>query len=140
MSVPQWPTDLPRPNRQGYSAQNRDPRLRKNADAGPSGYHRRYSSVARTVGLSFDLSRSEKAVFDKFHNVTTGFGHKPFLMPDPTTDGWPLLDSTGAPVLTTDMQPLLISAQWLCLFGDNPPSETIRGLEFVISFSVEVMP
>ncbi|MAU43772.1 MAG: hypothetical protein CMP09_02820 [Yangia sp.] len=61
-------------------------------------------------------------------------------MPDPVTDGWPLLHETGVPLLYEDGTPILMSAQWLCVFGDEPPSETLRGMTFTKSFSVWVMP
>ncbi len=140
MTLPIWPTSLPKPNRQGYQAQSQDPRLRKNNDTGPTGYRRRWSSVSKTVGLIIDVTRSEKAVFDNFHAQTTAFGTKPFWMPDPVTDGWPMLGADGIPILAADGSPLLLSARWLCLFGQSTPSEAVKGVRFIISFSVEVMP
>jgi hypothetical protein len=140
MSIPIWPIEIPKPTRQGYSAQNQDPRLRKNADTGPTGYRRRWSSVARTVNLTVIVSRSGKATFDRFYNDTTAHGHKPFYLPDPVTDGWSLFSDNNVQLLTDDDRPITLAAQWLCLFGDSTPTETIKGLEFVISFSVEVMP
>lgn len=140
MSVLTWPSSLPRPLRSGYQAQNADPRLRKQADAGPPGFRRRYSSVARGLSLSVVLSRSEKAQFDRFYEQDTRHGSLPFWMPDPVTDGWPMLTESGAYVLTESGQPILLSKQLLCLFGDEPPVETIQGMSFTIGFSVWVMP
>lgn len=140
MTLPSWPAALPRPNRQGYQASIDDPRLARAREAGPPGYRRRWSSVARQVALVIDLSRTKKAVFDQFYEITTGFGSMPFWMPDPVTDGWPMLSAGGLPVLTGDGAPLLMSGQWLCLFGATPPVETILALEFRIAFSVSVMP
>ncbi|QEW21228.1 hypothetical protein LA6_003436 [Marinibacterium anthonyi] len=99
-----------------------------------------YSSVARQVSLAIECSRAQKAVFDQFFEETTGFGALPFTMPDPTTDGWPLLADDGAPLLTTAGQPILLARQWLCLFGRETPQETLRGVTFRIAFSVSVMP
>ena len=62
------------------------------------------------------------------------------LRHNPVTDGWPLLHETGAPLLYEDGTPILMSAQWLCIFGDEMPSETLRGMTFTKSFSVWVMP
>ncbi|MBR26590.1 MAG: hypothetical protein CML46_06570 [Rhodobacteraceae bacterium] len=136
-----WPADLPRPNRDGYQVGIEDPRLRKSAETGPPGWRRRWSSVARSVSLTVDLSRSQKAVFDQFHEEAAGYGALPFEMPDPVTDGWPLLTADGAPVLTSGGAPVLLAARWICLFGATPPVETlVRPLTFRKSFDVWVMP
>jgi len=126
--------------RQGFQGQWDDPRLRKNAANGPPGYRRRYSAVARQVALTIDVPRLGKGVFDQFFEETTAMGSLPFNMPDPTTDGWPLLTSGGVPVLTGGGLPILLARQWVCLFGAEPPVETIQGVRFRIAFSVSVMP
>lgn len=112
----------------------------KSASNGPPGYRRRYSSAARQVGLTISVYRWQKAVFDQFFEETTRFGSLPFSMPDPVTDGWPALSTDGMPLLTTGGQPILLARQWICLFGQDMPSDTIRGVKFQISFSVSVMP
>lgn len=140
MTTLTWPASLPRPLRNAYQAANADPRLRKQSEAGPPGFRRAYSSVARSVSLSVVLSRAEKALFEQFHETDTQHGTLPFWMPDPTTDGWPMLDGAGNQVLHESGQVILLSANWLCLFGDEPPSETLQGMSFTISFSIWVMP
>ncbi|MBP1852681.1 hypothetical protein [Rhizobium halophytocola] len=101
---------------------------------------RRFSSVSKPVSLSIFVDRNGKAIFDNFYDDTTAGGSRPFLMPDPTTDGWALLASDGGPLLAGDGTPLLIAGEWLCLFGQAMPSESIKGVYFRIAFSVEVMP
>lgn len=140
MTVLTWPSELPRPLRDRYQAQATDPRLKRAQDAPIPGYRKQYSQVAQGVQLSLVLSRAQKAVFDSFYRDACGFGTTPFRMPDPVTDGWPLLHETGVPLLYEDGTPILMSAQWLCIFGDEPPSETLRGMTFTKSFSVWVMP
>ncbi|TMV09816.1 hypothetical protein FGK63_01730 [Ruegeria sediminis] len=140
MTVPVWPSELPRPTRPGWQGQYSDPRLKKSGDAGPPGYRRRWSSVARAVQLTVQLSRSQKATFDTFFEYDTRMGVLPFWMPDPTTDGWPMLTEIGTPVLDGAGNPVLLSAQWLCLFGSEMPVERIVGVEFHYSFPVWVMP
>ena len=140
MSLAVWPADLPKPQRDGFQVQIADPRKRKAAETGPPGYRRRWSSVARNVALSIDVTRSGKAVFDTFYDDETRMGSLPFQMPDPLTDGWALLDATGKAVLTEEGAPILLSEQWLCLFGDETPVQSARGNRFVIAFSVTVMP
>lgn len=139
MTVPIWPTELPKPTRDGYEAARGDSRLRRSSEAVP-GYRRRFSAEARPVSLSINVPRSLKAVFDNFYDVTTAGGTLPFYMPDPITDGWPLIGSDGRPVLTDGDLPVLMSAQWLCLFGDEAPVDKISGVRFDIAFSVAVMP
>jgi hypothetical protein len=138
--IMEWPTALPRPERNTWQLQPQDARRKRQPDAGPPSYRRRFSSVARNVTMSVLLSRSEKAIFDQFFHETCAEGSQLFYMPDPTTDGWPMLTSDGVPVLTGDGQPLLLSARWLCAWGDQMPTETLQGLEFRKTFSVVVLP
>lgn len=140
MSVPHWPADLPRPRRAGYQAQTIDPRLKRKAETGPPSYRRRWSATVRTVTLTLKVSRAQKAVFDRFIDEVIEQGSTPFYMPDPTTDGWPVLADGGAPLLTGTGAPLLMAARWLCLLGDDMPRETIQGTRFLITLTVLVMP
>ncbi|WP_102226925.1 hypothetical protein [Acidimangrovimonas sediminis] len=140
MTVPSWPSELPKPTRSDWQGQYDDPRLKRARDTGPPGYRRRWSSVARQVSLAIIIPRALKQVFDTFFAETTAFGSLPFWMPDPTTDGWALLSADGTPILNGAGAPLLLSARWLCLFGDQLPVETVKGPEFKIAFSVSVMP
>ncbi len=139
MSVPVWPVELVCFERSSYQAQRANSRLAKQGN-GPTGYRRRFSSVPRLVSYSIDVPRSLKAAFDNFYELTTGDGALPFWMPDPVTDGWPMLTSDGQPILDIDGAPILLSKMDLCLFGQETPVETIKANRFVISFSVQVMP
>lgn len=141
MSYPNWPVELVQFERSGWQSQRQDARRRRQGDAGPPAWRRRFSSVARTVGLSLVTDRNGKAVFDRFYEETVDFGSKLFWMPDPSTDGWPILTNRGIPLLTGAGVPLTMSARWLCSFGDEPPVETIIGdRDFRLAFSVFVMP
>jgi len=140
MTLPAWPAELPRPMRSGYQAQNMDPRIRRSGETGPPSYRRRYSSVARRVALVIDVPRALKATFEIFHEQVLSHGALPFTMPDPTTDGWPLLMSDGTPVLTAGGVRILLARQWVCLFGEEPPVEQVIGVRFRLEFGVVVMP
>lgn len=140
MTIPTWPASLPKPERKTWSRSPLEARVKRQTEAGPPGYRRRFSSIAKPVALSIVVSRAGKAVFDQFYEETTAFGGRPFHMPDPTTDGWALLDGAGRPMLTEGGQPILMSAMWLCLFGDDVPKESIEGVNFRMAFSVMVMP
>ena len=150
MSYPTWPKSLVQFERSGWQSQTQEARRRWQGDAGPPAWRRRFSSVARIVTLALVTDRNGKAIFDRFFEEDCDFGSRLFWMPDPATDGWGLLRSTGAPLLVarpvtagparTDI-PLTMSARWLCSFGDDPPVETMVGdSEFRKSFSVVVMP
>lgn len=141
MTTPVWPDTLPRPERQSWQSQLQDARQKRQSEAGPPGYRRRFSSVARLIQLSVVLDRTQRTVFDQFYEETCAFGSSFFYMPDPTTDGWPLTTEAGEPLLTGAGEPLLASARWLCLWGDSVPVETIVGqIEFRKAFSIVVMP
>ena len=144
MSYPVWPSSLPRPERDTWSAVPQDARQKRRSDAGPKGYGRRFSSAARTVRLSMLLSRDEKGAFERFFREDIAQGAGLFWMPDPTTEGWPLLTSEGQPLLISggaqDGMPILMAGRWLVTIGDELPSEAVVGVRFRLSFSVEVMP
>ena len=139
MTAPTWPASLRKPTRNDFQSQRQDGRLKKR-NGGAPGYRRRFSSTAKGVSLMVNMSRADKAVFDDFYDSVTASGALPFYMPDPLTDGWPLLSSDGQPILDGNDSPILLAGQWLCLFGDEPPIETLVGNRFDISFSVWVMP
>jgi len=135
-----WPETLPRPERDSWQKQPQDARRKRQSDAGPPAYRRRFSSVAKMVTLSVLLSRDEAALFDTFFHQDCAEGSLLFTMPDPTTDGWEMLSSEGETLLDGDGDALLLSATWLCAWGDTMPTETLVGIEFRKSFSVVVMP
>ncbi len=139
--TPSWPSELPKPTRKGFRAQNADTRRNRETDAGPPRYGRRYSSVIRTVSLQMAMSRHQKQIFDFFLEETLMHGVSPFWMPDPISDGWPLATEQGEQLLSPDGAPLLMASRWLCLMGEETPlTGPLKGLEFPVSFSVVVMP
>lgn len=139
MSVPIWPKALPNPQRKTYKAQRAEGRLAKQS-GGPIGYRRRFSSMPTLVSLAIDVPRSLKAIFDEFYDVTTEGGTKTFWMPDAVTQDWPMLAQDGAYLQNSEGRVLLLAKTDLCIFGDQPPVETIQGNRFVINFAVQVLP
>lgn len=135
-----WPTDLPRPERNTWQARPQDARRKRQNEAGPPSYRRRFSSVAKLISLSVVLTRNQKAVFDRFFHEDCADGSEFFYMPDPTTDGWALLTESGQPIFVEPGVPLLLSERWLCAWGDDLPTETVEGIEFRKAFNVVVMP
>ena len=141
MTTPVWPQTLDRFERPGWQVQPQDSRQRRSNEAGPPGYRRRFSAVAKQVSLSIILTRDEKAVFDRFHEEDCAHGSRVFWMPDPSTHGWPLLAGSGQQLLTATGAPLQLGARWLCAWGDPPPTEAIVGqVQFRKTFSVWVLP
>lgn len=140
MAIASWPKELPRPMREGYQSSPGEGRQKKRNDAGPPSYRRRTSSIPKFVSMTLDVSRNELARFERFYEEEVSDGSLPFLMPDPTTTGWPLLTTDGRNLTDHLGRPLLMEKSWLCLFGDTLPSQTVIGVRFRLSFQVVVMP
>lgn len=140
MTVPAWPTQLPKPERSTYQMTPGEARLKRRTDAGAPAYRRRFSGIPKLVTMSILVTRAGKSIFDLFYENDTRSGSLPFTMPDPTTDGWPLTDAAGNPLFDGAGNPLRMSGTWLCMFGDQQPIETIIGKEFRKSFSITVLP
>ncbi len=141
MSVQTWPEQLDRFERPGWQVQPQDSRQRRGSEAGPPGYRRRFSSVAKGVSLSIVLSRDEKAIFDNFDEVDCAHGSREFWMPDPSTHGWSMLTESGEPILVAPGVPLLLAERWLCSWGDPPPTEAMfEQVKFRKTFSIWVLP
>lgn len=136
-----WPSELPRPERNSWQSAPQEARRKTQSDVGPVRWRRRFSSVARSISLSVILTRDLRAVFDRFYDDDCAHGSRLFWMPDPTTDGWPMLTGDGDELLLPDGSPVLLSARWLCSWGDQLPTETIHGqVEFKKSFNITVLP
>lgn len=139
--IQNWPSELPRPERESWQLVPQEARRKRQADAGPPAYRRRFSSVPKLVTMSVILTRNQKAVFDRFFHDDCAEGAELFYIPDPTTDGWALLASNGLPLLTGAGQPLLLAKRWLVAWGDQLPTETVvRQVQFQKTFSLVVMP
>lgn len=138
--IARWPSELDPPMQEGWRRQAGDARRRSSTDSGPQRISRRFSRVARPVSIVLDLSRAQLSRFWRFYFEEAREGSQPFLMPDPTTAGWALLTDDGSALLTDEGLPLLLDETWVCLFGDQLPSETIYGVRFRVSFEIAVMP
>ncbi|TRD18350.1 hypothetical protein [Palleronia caenipelagi] len=141
MSYPVWPEELVQFERGGWQAAPQDGRRRSQNETGPPGFRRRFSATARRVDLALIVPQAGRARFWRFHTEDCAGGAQLFWMPDPSVSRARLLDHTGTPLLTGDGTPLLLSRLWLCLWGDQPPVESVEGdVEFRLTFSVWVMP
>lgn len=138
-----WPTALPRPERDSWQLQPQDARRKRQNEAGPPGYRRRFSSVAKSLTMAITLTHDQRAVFDRFFHVTCQEGAVRFWMPDPSTDGWPLTTATGEPLLVNEVtgEALTHSERWLCAWGDQLPAETVvEQVRFRKTFDLWVLP
>lgn len=140
MSLPVFPASLDRPLRDNFNQGLGDNRRMFAPEAGPLVPRPRFSRVADPVSMMLDVSRQQRAVFEQFWADDTRRGSLPFLMPDPGTDGWPLLDANGAPMLTAGGQPILLAKTWVCMFSDQVPAITAYGNRWRIAFGIGVLP
>lgn len=139
--IPEWPETLRKFTRDGWQRSPQDSRRKIQPDAGPPRYRRRYSLAPQMVGLTLIVNRNEKAIFETFYHETCAEGSLNFRMPDPASDGWPLLNSDGTRLLTGAGEPLLVAARRLCAWGDQVPVQAMDGdVDFAIQFSVVVLP
>jgi hypothetical protein len=99
----------------------------------------RYSSAALPVQAILPLYFSQKARLERFWDEETRSGTLPFIMPDQTHDGLPMLDGGGLPILGGDGLPILVTANWLVLFA-GPPALTPLGSVFSAALQFSVLP
>lgn len=141
MTLPVWPEALPRPTRAGHSSQMMDARTPRAVQAGPPSRRRKFSAVPRRIALELRVQRYEKDVLDLFFAESLDHGTRPFWMPDPEFDDWPLLDGNLVALLDREGRPVTNSAMMLTLWGDEPPqTAALRGTTFTITFAVLRMP
>lgn len=140
MTLPSYPAELPKPLQDGYQVARGDGRIMSRNDAGPPNIRGRYSAVVNTVQFSTFLSRSQLARFDRFYLDDTKRGSLPFLIPDPGTNGWPLLSDDGSPLLTDEGTPILLAEIWLVTFGGKLPVISNKATYWTVAFELTVLP
>lgn len=141
MTVPIWPTELPRPNRAGYGRTLPDGRSSTRPEAGPPRVRRRFSAAPSPMTLVFDMTLDQRARFHLFWSEDTAGGSLPFWMADWTLDGHVLSTDDGS-VLTTDSgADITIDTAMLVMFAtDQAPAETIVGLKYRFTVQLSIMP
>jgi hypothetical protein len=140
MTVPVWPTELPRPLRAGYQLTAGETRLRSRPDAGPVRNRRRFSGRSDALAMTLIVSRGQLARFDRFFGEELKNGALPFVMPDFETDGVGIEDGAGASLTDEAGQPLAIAADRLCQFGEGLPQRIPAGVEWRLSFALDILP
>ena len=139
MALPVWPSELDPPMREGYAISRVETRLRRPVEQGPHRQRRRFSAAPAPVSMTLDVSRDQRARFDRFFIEEVSQGALPFLITDPTTHGQPILVG-GEPLLDTDGEVITIAAWQVARFGEALPETTVIGIRYRIRFSIEVMP
>jgi len=137
--MPVLPDELRYPMRQGYLFSRGEGRRMPSPDSGPPTPSPKRTLVADRVQLTLDLSRAERAIWDRFYIDEIKRGIWPFAMPDPETDGWPMLDDQYRPILNEAGVPILLTETWVAMIG-RTPSHTPSGVHNRVSFDLWIMP
>lgn len=140
--IPRWPTDLPqRLSRDGFGEGFADGRLQTEMESGVPKTRRRFSAAIRPIQASIDVPIDGKARLMRFWDEETGGGSVPFLIPDTTMNGAPLLAGGGLVLTDEQDRPLLVESWHLCVFGKTPPSsQNLGGPWYRVTFSLSVLP
>jgi hypothetical protein len=103
---------------------------------------RRLSAVVDVVSWTSEMTRAELAKFDRFYREDLAQGSKPFLLADPSTDGWALLTDDGQPLYADDGQPMLAAETWIVQFGGRQPSISAipNRVDWRVDIELEVLP
>lgn len=118
MAVPVFPATLPRSLQDGFQIVYNDGRIVFRNDAGPPNIRRRFSSVTKSVSLSYELTKAQLDTFNTFYETTVKQGTLPFTMTNP-------IDA---------------AVTWLVTFGMKLPVVTNRATRYTVSFEVTVLP
>ncbi len=140
MPLVQWPFELPLPMRAGFAKSRLEARRASRPDAGPKRSRRQWSKVGQSVSMMLDLSVDELARFDLFYNEETKEGSLPFAMAEPGKDGHGLLNEVDFVLTDENDNPVLIASTWLCLFGEQLPSDGVIGVRRRLNFDLAVLP
>lgn len=138
--APSLPVALRHPMRQGYLQAYGDGRQIDEAERGSWIVGPKQSRTADEIELTLDLSRAELAIFERFFIDETRRGVFPFLMPDPITDGWGLLDEEFSSLLDEDDLPLIDTEIRMYSFGRRLPNRSIVGVRFRIAIGLRELP
>lgn len=140
MAIPVWSADLPQRGLiDGYSETFRDGRLQSRTSTGPGKVRRRVSSAPMPVVASMVVTYSQKSRLERLWNEESAGGSLPFIMPDQSHDGIPILTAGGVPLHTAGGIPVLITAKWLVIFA-SPPQLTPWGIQWSAAMQLNVMP
>jgi hypothetical protein len=128
MAYPVFPSELPRPQQQGFRLDFGDGRMLFRPDSGPPMLRQRFAAVVHPIAFSFMLNREHLGRLEYFVNVETEQGASMFIMDEPLLAGFSILDENGDDLLDEDGEPLLYSDTMLVAFAERGlPSISVRG-------------
>lgn len=137
-----WPEDLPViVTQDGFSLGMRDGRVTTQTDGGPGKMRRRFSSAFQSVAAATVLKIDVVPRFERFWDIDTQGGSRPFLYPDTIRHHRPLAAPGGTVLMAGDV-PLLTERWWVCRFarGEAPSVVPTGPFTFRASFGLEVLP
>lgn len=118
-----------------------DGRLRTRMGSGQSKVRRLTGMPVKPLSAQAHYSRGELGRFWTWWEDDLRGGSLPFFMRNQIIDGRALLDDDFEEVTDEDDNPILITAWWLCLFGEGQPTETALGAElYRVAFELEILP
>jgi hypothetical protein len=113
-----WPATLPQEAlSDGYQSGFGDGRARTETDSGIAKVRRRFSAVPRPLTFSMHMTNEQLAIFKTFVTTDTAGGVKPFT--------FPAQDEPGT---------------WIVQFGRDLPRWAPRGLDWIVSFDLVILP
>lgn len=132
-------TELPGLTIEGFTKSFGDARIKTQMQNKQLRTRRLSSFAPRIVGARMVLPLYKLARFWRFWDIDTAGGVLPFLMKDQEIDGAYALVDSGEIILTQDSQGFIITKWWLCVFGDQVPSESAYSdSEFELTFNLEI--
>ena len=144
MAIPVWPQENGFPQRfqqDSYGRKGADGRQFSPMGQGPAKVRRRYSAAVKPISGAFFFSTDQLARFERFWDEDTDGGTTPFLIIDAVNHEQQIATADGLGLLTGDGIPLLISAWWLVMFGqDTWSADPLGGLDYRVSMQLNVMP
>jgi hypothetical protein len=141
MAIPYW-DEVGLPQwflRDNFTRTSRDARLRTKMDTGPDKMRVRGSSIGAPFQGSIICTTAQLARFDNFWEVDTKRGILPFWKRDPVYDGEIITDVDGVPITDESGNVLTVNAWMLVRFGENPPTTVPDGMEWRVSFDLEIL-
>jgi hypothetical protein len=142
MTLPIWPTELPRPTVDGYSRSRGTTRRTSAGNDTIKRVSRGWSISAQRRPMSMMIETDLLMRFERFFDEDLADGTYPFAMPDWEIDGTPLEDETGAVLTDETGDPLLIAATHIVRFGDGdtPYSVSPIGMAWRVSLDLVILP
>lgn len=143
MTVAVWDRSFGVPNTGDFSMQLPNNARVTSPDEGPPRVRMRRTLSSADVRWTLWMDADIKARFERWWRDDVRFGAMPFLAPDWTRDGWPLLDPSSVPLLDPSGTPILVACwRYYMASPTSRPEFRLVGdsVVFALTFPVMVMP